>query len=34
MDEQTLQPHAGFERLQSVLRDLVERLVALDPRGL
>jgi len=34
MDEQTLEPHAGFERLQGVLRHLVERLVAIDPRGL
>ena len=34
MDEQTLQPHEGFERLQAVLRDLVGRLLALDPRQL
>jgi N-formylglutamate deformylase len=34
MDEQTLEPHAGFDRLQGVLRDLIGRLVALDPRRL
>jgi hypothetical protein len=34
MDEQTLQPHEGFERLQAVLRDLVGRLLVLDPRQL
>ena len=34
MDEQTLAPHAGFERLQGDLRALVEMLIALDPRAL
>lgn len=32
MDEQTLELHAGFERLQDDLRALVEMLSAYDPR--
>jgi hypothetical protein len=34
MDEQSLDIHPGFERLQADLRQLVERLLALDPRQL
>ena len=34
MDEDTLQQHAGFERLKAHLRQLVERLLATDPRDL
>lgn len=34
MDEQTLQPHGGFETLQGHLRRLVEQLLATDPRKL
>lgn len=34
MDEQSLEIHPGFERLQAHLRQLVERLLALDPRQL
>jgi N-formylglutamate deformylase len=34
MDEQTLQPHGGFETLHGHLRRLVERLLATDPRKL
>jgi len=34
MDEDTLQPHAGFEPLKAHLRQLVERLLATDPRNL
>jgi N-formylglutamate deformylase len=34
MDEATLQPHAGFDRLRAHLRDLVQRLLATDPRKL
>ena len=34
MDETTLQPHAGFERLRGHLRTLVEKLLATDPRKL
>ena len=33
MDEQSLEIHAGFERLQKNLRELVESLLTLDPRG-
>jgi N-formylglutamate deformylase len=34
MDEATLEPHAGFAALQGHLRQLVERLLATDPRRL
>jgi N-formylglutamate deformylase len=34
MDEATLQPHAGFEALHRNLRELVQRLLATDPRTL
>ena len=34
MDEDTLQPHAGFDRLRAHLRRLVEHLAATDPRDL
>ena len=34
MDENTLQPHAGFELLRGHLRELVRRLLATDPRTL
>ena len=34
MDESTLEPHAGFATLQAHLRQLVERLLATDPRTL
>jgi N-formylglutamate deformylase len=34
MDEETLEPHAGFGRLRGHLRQLVERLIATDPRDL
>ena len=34
MDEGSLQPHAGFGRLQADLQQLVERLLTLDPRQL
>jgi N-formylglutamate deformylase len=34
MDEDTLQPHAGFERLREHLRALVQHLLATDPRKL
>ncbi|MEI7784479.1 MAG: N-formylglutamate amidohydrolase [Betaproteobacteria bacterium] len=34
MDEQSLEIHPGFEHLQAHLRQLVERLLALDPRQL
>jgi N-formylglutamate deformylase len=34
MDEQTLQPHAGFAGLRQNLRQLVEQLLATDPREL
>ena len=34
MDEATLQPHAGFERLRGHLREVVQRLLATDPRTL
>jgi N-formylglutamate deformylase len=34
MDEDTLQPHAGFERLRGHLRALVDHLLATDPRTL
>jgi N-formylglutamate deformylase len=34
MDEQSLDIHPGFERLQADLRQMVERLLALDPRQL
>lgn len=34
MDEATLEPHAGFATLQAHLRQLVERLLATDPRKL
>ncbi|PPE68414.1 N-formylglutamate amidohydrolase [Caldimonas thermodepolymerans] len=34
MDEATLELHAGYERLKPHLRELVEALLALDPRGL
>lgn len=32
MDEDTLQPHAGFETLRGHLRQLVQRLLETDPR--
>jgi N-formylglutamate deformylase len=34
MDEDTLQPHAGFEKLRGHLRQLVQQLLATDPRTL
>jgi N-formylglutamate deformylase len=34
MDEHSLQPHGGFERLRGHLRQLVERLLLTDPRRL
>ena len=34
MDEKTLEPHAGFGRLRGDLQQLVERLLATDPRTL
>ena len=34
MDENTLQPHAGFDLLRGHLRELVQRLLATDPRTL
>ena len=34
MDEHTLQPHGGFERLRGHLRQLVEQLLVTDPRKL
>lgn len=34
MDEDTLQPNAGFERLHRNLRQVVEQLLATDPREL
>jgi N-formylglutamate deformylase len=34
MDEATLQPHDGFETLRGHLRQLVEQLLATDPRTL
>jgi len=34
MDETTLEPHAGFPRLQGHLRELVQGLLATDPRTL
>lgn len=34
MDEKTLEPHAGFEPLRAHLRQMVERLLATDPRKL
>jgi N-formylglutamate deformylase len=34
MDEATLEPNEGFERLRGHLRQLVERLLATDPRNL
>jgi len=34
MDEDTLQPHAGFATLRGHLRELVQRLLAIDPRTL
>jgi N-formylglutamate deformylase len=34
MDEATLQPHAGFAVLRGHLRDIVQRLIATDPRKL
>jgi N-formylglutamate deformylase len=34
MDEDTLQPHAGFEKLRGHLRQLVQRLLETDPRKL
>ena len=34
MDEATLQPHDGFERLRGHLREIVQRLLATDPRTL
>ncbi|HEX2545029.1 MAG TPA: N-formylglutamate amidohydrolase [Ramlibacter sp.] len=34
MDEDTLRPHAGFERLRGHLRQLVEQLLGTDPRKL
>lgn len=34
MDEDTLQPHAGFETLRGHLRQLVQRLLQTDPREL
>jgi len=34
MDENTLQPHSGFDLLRGHLRELVQRLLATDPRTL
>lgn len=34
MDEDTLEPHAGFDRLHAHLRALVEKLAATDPQDL
>ncbi|MBL0422010.1 N-formylglutamate amidohydrolase [Ramlibacter sp. AW1] len=34
MDEATLEPHDGFDRLRGHLRELVEDLLVLDPRSL
>jgi N-formylglutamate deformylase len=34
MDEQSLQLSSGFDRLQADLRQLIERLLVLDPRRL
>src|SRR4051812_11438816 len=34
MDETTLQPNAGFETLRGHLRQVIERLLATDPRTL
>jgi N-formylglutamate deformylase len=34
MDEPTLAPHGGFETLRANLRQMVQRLLALDPRTL
>jgi N-formylglutamate deformylase len=34
MDEETLEPHQGFARLQGHLRQLVQELLATDPRKL
>ena len=34
MDERTLEPHAGFETLRAHLRQMVEHLLATDPRDL
>jgi N-formylglutamate deformylase len=34
MDETTLARHAGFEMLRGQLRELVQRLLQLDPRSL
>jgi N-formylglutamate deformylase len=34
MDERTLQPHAGFDSLRGHLRQLVQHLLAIDPRKL
>jgi N-formylglutamate deformylase len=34
MDEDTLQPHAGLATLRGHLRELVQRLLAIDPRTL
>ena len=34
MDEATLAPHAGFARLRGHLRELLEQLLAIDPRSL
>jgi N-formylglutamate deformylase len=32
MDEKTLEPHGGFDKLQADLRSLIERLLRTDPR--
>ena len=34
MDEGTLQPHAGFDKLRGHLKEVVQRLLATDPRTL
>ena len=34
MDESTLEQHAGFQTLRGRLREMVQRLLALDPRSL
>lgn len=34
MDEETLEPHAGFDKLRRDLRSLIEKLAATDPRRL
>jgi hypothetical protein len=34
MDEETLQPHGGFETLRGHLRQLVQQLLVTDPRTL